>query len=161
MDELQLKMLLFFAVASLGGWLMLWAGISTRRDCSRREQSETRSVTGTITGYTVHERHVYRGGTTRYFTATIEYEVFGKVYSQAYENAIDPSKNPVGTQVGLLCSETDPTRFHLSSDPVFLYRGGKAIRVALIWILLSAALSVALAVFVGGGDLRSLFGFRG
>ena len=62
----------------------------------------------------------------------------------------------VGATVDILYDVSDPTRFHLESDPVFTDPGGGAIRIALIWILLSAALTVFLAVFVGGAT----FNFR-
>ena len=44
----------------------------------------------------------------------------------------------------------DPSHFHVEADPVYTNNGATAIRVAVIWILASAALTLILAVFVGG-----------
>ena len=51
MSEIAGKMLLFFGVSSLLGWIMLFTGISSRREQRRREEYERTRATGRIVDY--------------------------------------------------------------------------------------------------------------
>ena len=74
----------------------------------------------------------------------------GQEYRAEYPNRMDRERFPIGAQVEILYDVSDPSRFHLEADPVFADPGGGAIRIGLISILACAALTLLLAVFVGG-----------
>lgn len=144
------KMLFFFAVCSFAAWFLLFAGIGTRRDARRREERENTRATGVIVGYAPHEFRTGRRGGTTFWRPIVEYTAEGQSYREEYENSMDRAQFPEGTSVEVLYDVSAPGHFHLEADPVFIHKGAGAIRVALIWILASAALTVFLAVFVGG-----------
>ena len=152
MNELTFKILLFFAAASFAAWLLLFAGLSQRRDSRRRNEQEYTLTTGNIVDYVQKETRAGRGGVNRRRYPVVEFTVGWQKYRLEYENQMDQAKHPIGEPVGVLYDISDPTHFHLDSDPVFTDPGGGAIRIALIWIILSAVLTVALAVFVGGAS---------
>ena len=97
--------------------------------------------------------------TGTYWKPVVEFEAEGQKYRLEYENGMDRDRFPVGMAVDILYAVSDPSRFHLADDPVFLDPGGGAIRISIIWIVVSAALAIALAVFVGGArpDLHRLW----
>ena len=144
------KMLLFFAVASFAAWPLLFAGIGTRRDTRRRNETEHTRATGVIVDYVQTSTRSGRNGRVTWYKPVVEFSADGQKFRLEYPNMMDRNQYPVGTDVDLRYDVSDPTHFHLESDPVFTHPGTGAIRVALIWILASAALTVALAVFVGG-----------
>ncbi len=150
MSELTIKMLVFFAVASFAAWFLLFAGLSQRRDSRRRNEREYTPANGEIVDYVRKETSGGKGRSYSYWCPVIEFEAGIQKYRLEYENRMDKDMYPIGKTVGVLYDISDPTRFHLDSDPVFTDPGGGAIRIALIWIFLSAVLTVALAVFVGG-----------
>ena len=82
----------------------------------------------------------------------VEYTAEGQSCRREYENQMDRDRFPEGMSVEVLYDVSAPGHFHLEADPVFIHRGAGAIRIALIWILASAALTVFLAVFVGGAQ---------
>jgi len=145
-----LKMLVFFAVASLPAWFLLSAGIGTRRDARRRADREYTRADGTIVDYVRHEVPSGRRGKNVYWKPIVEYTAEGQDYRVTYENSLVPEQFPTGTGVVVLYDVSNPSSFHLEADPVYIYQGDGAIRVAVIWILASVALTVFLAVFVGG-----------
>ena len=149
-----LKMALFFGMCSFIGWLGLWAGIGTRRDTLRREEQEHTRTTGRIVDYVrkVH-RSGRRGGGASYWVPVVEFRADGQSIRAEYENSMDRERFPVGMETDVLYDVSDPSRFHLAEDPVFIYAGSVAIRFAVIWIVVSAVLTVALAVFVGGASV--------
>ncbi len=166
MSEMTLKMLLFFAAVSFAAWFLLFAGLSQRRDSRRRNEQEYTPANGNIVDYVRKETRGGKGRTYSYWCPVIEFTAGLQQYHLEYENHMDKDKYPIGTTVGVLYDISDPTHFHLDSDPVFTDPGGGAIRIALIWILFSAVLTIALAVFVGGAtfdlshmlhDLKRIF----
>lgn len=157
MDDTLLKMLLFFAAFSFAGWLLLFAGIGTRRDVRRREEEERTRTDGVIVDYVRREYPSGRRGTYTHWKPVVEFTAEGEKYRLEYANSMDRKAFPVGLSVEVLYDVSDPTRFHLATDPVYTDPGKGAIRFAIIWIVASAALSLALAVFVGGLDMS---GFR-
>ena len=159
MSEMGLKMLLYFAATSFVAWILLFTGISTRRDCRRRSEQEYTRATGVIVDYTKKVVRATRGGSRSYWLPVIEFTAEGQTVRREYENAMNPEKFPAGTSVEVLYDVNRPERFHLAEDPVFLAPGRGAIRLSILWILASAALTVFLAVFVGGAtfDLRDFW----
>ena len=156
-QELEIKMLLFFAAFSFAAWILLFTGLSMRRQKRKREISETTRVTGTIVDYVSRDLNIGRKVPRHVWIPVIEF-TYGKTYRLQYNDSLDREKHPVGESVDLLFDLNDPTHFHLEADENYANGGVNAIRVAAVWILLAAVLSVALAVFVGGyqGDF-SLF----
>lgn len=149
------KMLLFFVATSFPAWFLLFAGIGTRRDTRRQEELEHTRATGVVVDYIRREIRTGKRGSMTSWRPVVEYTAEGQPYREEYKNAMNRAQFPAGTSVEVLYDASDPTRFHLEADPVFIHRGAGAIRVSLIWILASAALSIFLAVFVGGAR----FGF--
>ena len=146
-------MLVFFTVASLFGWILLFVGLSTRRDCRRRDEQEHTRTTGRIVGHVQRTPRTDRSGRFAFRAPVVEFVADGQTHRADYENRMDEQQFPVGAEVEVLYDVSDPSRFHLEADPVFIYSGRAVIRVALLWIAASAALTVALAVLVGGSDL--------
>lgn len=145
-----LKMLFFFAAASFPAWFLLFAGVGTRRDSRRRSEQEYTRTTGVIVDYVRGEMRTGRSGGHFYWKPVIEFTAEGQSFHLEYGNMMNREKYPDGKEVDLLYDVCDPTHFHLAEDTVFTDPGGGAIRIALIWIIASAALSIGLAVFVGG-----------
>lgn len=151
-----LKMLTFFAASSFVAWILLFSGIGWRRESRLRSEREHTRTTGTIVGYAVRQSRAGKGGAIVRQIPVIEFTAEGEKYRLEYENGIRQDEHPIGEVVDILYDVSDPSRFHLESDPAFTNPGGGAIRVAVIWILVSAALTVALAVFVGGASFDHL-----
>ena len=152
---MALKMLFFFAVASFPAWLLLFAGLGTRRDMGRKLDREYTPTTGIIVDYERVERPAGGRGPRNvnvYYKPIVEYIAEGQSFRREYENQMDRDRFPEGMSVEVLYDVSAPGHFHLEADPVFIHRGAGAIRIALIWILASAALTVFLAVFVGGAQ---------
>lgn len=158
MKIMAAKMLFFFAAASWIAWILLITGLQTRKELRQRNEVEHTRATGTIVDYVRKERRG-NGGVSAYWKPVVEFTADGQTRRAEYENWMDRDRFPVGTAVDILYDVSDPSRFHLEADPVFVDPGGGAIRISLIWILLSAALTIALAVFVGGArfDFRQLW----
>lgn len=163
-----MKMLLFFAASSWIAWVLLITGLHSRKELRQRNEVEHTRATGTIVDYARKERYG-KGGVSVYWKPVVEFTADGQKRRAEYENWMDKDKYPVGTEVDILYDVSNPSRFHLEADPVFTDPGGGAIRISLIWILLSAALTIALAVFVGGAtfnfhqlwwDIKTVFGRR-
>ena len=146
------KMLLYFVMCSFAAWPLLFAGIGTRRDVRRRQERENTRTTGVIVGYAPHEIRTGRRGGTTYWRPIVEYIAEGQSFRREYENQMDRDRFPEGMSVEVLYDVSAPGHFHLEADPVFIHKGAGAIRIALIWILASAVLTVFLAVFVGGAQ---------
>ena len=142
-------MLTFFAATSFAAWILLFAGLSQRRESRRRNEREHTRAAGRIVGYAFEKS----GGAYACLKPVVEFEAEGERIRAVYENGMDRERFPVGEPVDILYDVSDPSRFHLEADPVFISGGAGAIRVSLIWIVVSAALTLALAVFVGGLDL--------
>lgn len=159
MSEMGLKMLMYFAATSFVAWILLFTGLSTRRDCRRRSEQEYTRTTGVIVDYAQKVMRSGRNGTRVYWLPVVEFTAEGQSVHREYENSMDREKFPVGASVEILYDVNRPERFHLADDPVFLAPGQGAIRISILWILASAALTVFLTVFVGGArfDLRHLF----
>lgn len=158
MSKAAQKALVFFAVCSLVGWILLFTGLGVRRDRRRREERERTRATGMIVDYE-RTRHVRRG-VHSYWKPVVEFMADGETIRRAYAMFGDPEKHPVGEAVEVLYDANDPERFHLEMDTTYADGGATATRAAIVWILLSALLAIALAVLVGGADLSefSLFG---
>ncbi len=154
MSEMTYNVLFCFFMFSMAGWFILFAGISTYRNKRRREEVETTRTTGRIVDYVLKERPKGKGGTSVYWKPVIEFSVYPHTYRLEYDNALKESLHPVGENVEILYDLNDPSHFHLEDDPVYINGGRKAIRFGVIWILASAAITMALAVFVGGLSLR-------
>lgn len=155
---MALKMLFFFAASSWIAWMLLIMGLQTRRESRLRSEAEHTRTTGTIVDY-VRGEHRYGKGVNVYWKPVVAFTADGQTRRAEYENRMDKERYPVGTEVDVLYDVSDPSHFHLEADPVFTDPGGGAIRISLIWILLSAVLTIALAVFVGGArfDFRQLW----
>ena len=149
---MALKMLGFFVAISWFAWILFFMGIGQRRDSRLRDEREATRTTGTIVDYVQKEQKTGRRGGYLYWKPVVEYTADGQRFRAEYENRMDPDQHPVGKTVDICYDVSEPSHFHLSEDPVFTDPGGGAIRIALIWVLASAVLTVLLAVFVG--DLR-------
>jgi len=147
------KMLFFFAVCSFAAWFLRFAGIGTRNNAKSREDRENTRTTGVIVAYVPHETRTGRRGSMVSWRPIVEYTAEGQSCRGEYENPMDRAQFPEGVSVEVLYDVSAPDHFHLEADPVFIHKGAGAIRVALIWILASAVLTVLLAVFVGGARL--------
>ena len=147
--DIELKMLFFFAVTSFIGWIMLFTGIGTRRDVQRRNDRERARTTGTIVDYVRKVRPM--GRSTRVsWHPVVEFTADGERCRLEYDGYTDREQFPLGMELEILYDVSDPSHFHLEANPVYTNNGATAIRVAVIWILASAALTLILAVFVGG-----------
>ena len=142
-------MLAFFAATSCIAWLLLFMGFQTRRESRQRCETEHTRAAGVIVDYVRRERPVGRSSRV-YWRPVVEFTADGRKQRAEYENSMDQGRFPVGSAVEVLYDVSDPSRFHLEQDPVFADPGSGAIRISAIWILASAALTVLLAVFVGG-----------
>ncbi|MBQ8962517.1 MAG: DUF3592 domain-containing protein [Lachnospiraceae bacterium] len=145
-----LKMLAFFAATSFVAWILLIMGFQTRRESRQRNETEHTRTTGSIVDYARGEHRYGKGGIDVYWKPVVEFIADGQKFHAEYPNRMDKDKYPVGTEVEILYDVSNPSRFHLEADPVFTDPGGGAIRMSLIWILISAVLTILLAVFVGG-----------
>lgn len=150
MSEMGGKMLLFFAASSFVAWIILFVGLSTRRELRRRNERETTRTTGVIVDYVRAETRMGKRGQLEYRKPVIEFTADGQSVRGEYDTSMGRDAHPIGETVDVLYDVSDPSRFHLAYDPVYADPGGGAIRLAVIWIAVSAALTVALAVFVGG-----------
>lgn len=146
---MALKMLAFFATTSWVAWMLLIMGLQTKRECRQRNETEHTRTTGTIVDYARGE-HRYRSGARVYWKPVVEFTADGQKHHDEYPNRMDTDKYPVGSEVDILYDVSNPSQFHLEADPVFTDPGGGAIRISIIWILISALLTILLAVFVGG-----------
>ena len=144
------KMLTFFAVASFTGWILLFIGISSRRELRRRIEQEHTRTTGRIVDHVLRTPPTSNNSSRAYPVPVIEFSAEGQSYRLVYENRLDPDSFPKGETVDVLYDVSDPTHFHLDADPVFCSCGKAAIKFSLIWILASAALTFLLATVVGG-----------
>ncbi len=156
MSEMWIKILMFFAISSGFGWVLLLIGFSTRRSIRRRNDIERCRTAGTVSGYKTAETVSSRGGKRTVYRMTVDFTADGRAMSLEYENSMDREKFPPGTPVEVLYDMDDPTHFHLEEDPVFQTEGGRAVQIGAIWILAAAALTLALAVLVGGADPKEL-----
>ena len=145
-----LKMLVFFAVSSLTGWLLMFMGFQTRRETRQRRETEHTRTTGTIVDYARGEHRSGRSGVYVYWKPVVEFTADGRKCRAEYPNRMDRERFPIGTEVDVLYDVSDPQRFHLEDDPVFADPGSGAIRIGAIWIIGCAALTLILAVCVGG-----------
>ena len=159
MDEMTMKMLMFFGYTSLFGWIFLFVGIGAMREKRRREAREYTRTTGVIVDYVARKlsnRHT-RGSI--WWMPVVSFTADGQEYRLENSNHMDRETCPVGQTVDVIYDVSDPTHFHLASDSAYENGGRTAMKVAVIWILASAAVTVALAVFVGGAsfDLSRLW----
>lgn len=151
-----LKMLGFFAAISWVAWMVMLMGFQTKRESVQRCETERTRTTGTIVDYARGEYRSGRRGVQVYWKPVVEFFADGQKYRAEYPNRMDRERFPTGTEVEVLYDASDPMRFHLEADPVFTDPGGGAIRISVIWIMAAAALTLLLAMFVGG--LRIDFG---
>ena len=149
MSEIVRKMLVFFGVSSLFGWIFVFVGISARREQRRREESEHTRASGVVVEYTDGERHGKHGPYVIH-RPVIEFTADGAKVRKTYENSLKQEEFPVGTEVEVLYDVNDPARFHLESDLAFSRGSGNLMKIGLVWVLLAALLTFALAIFVGG-----------
>ena len=156
---MAVKMLVFFAALSLGAWILLFSGIAQRRESKRRNEQEHTRTTGIIVDYVPRESHRGKSGTYVSLKPVVEFTADGASYRAEYESGLDQAQFPIGTIVDISYDISDPSRFHLDADPVFISGGAVAIRFSLLWIAGSAILTVAFAVFIGGAtvDIRHLW----
>lgn len=160
---MAVKMLVFFAAVSFTAWILLFTGLSQRRESRRRNEQEHTRTEGRIVEYVRGESRTGKGRAVIYWKPVVEFTAEGEKYRAEYENGMDRERFPVGEAVDVLYDVSDPRRFHLEADPVFISGGAGAIRISVIWIVASAVLTVALAVFVGGAtvDFRHIgYGLR-
>ena len=155
MDEITTKSLLFFLIVSGMGWIILLVGIRSHREQKNREIWEYSRTTGTIAEYVRKETRTYSRGVRRivYWCPVIAFTAEGRPFRLEYENRLNQEEHPVGQTVDVLYDINNPEHFHLDCDPAFSKGSGNIMRLGLVWILASAALTVALAVFVGGVSL--------
>lgn len=155
MNEILSKMLQFFGLSSLFGWVILFAGIGSRREQRRREETEHTRAAGRIVEYAAREK-IGKNGKYTVYTPVIEFMADGRRVRGEYESGMKRDEHPVGEEVEVFYDVSRPERFHLESDPAFSRGAGNLMKLGLIWIVLAAALTLALAVLVGG--LRLDFG---
>ena len=160
MDEITFKILVAFAVFSATGWMFLLIGLRLRRRQRHRDEQETTRTAGRITGYVQAETPGGKGGKNSYLKPVVEFTVYERKYRQEYENRLDQSRFPVGGSVEVLCDANDPVHFHLSEDEAYGRGARNAVRIGVVWIILSLAVVILMAVFVGGYSPDSiLYGF--
>lgn len=158
MDEMTIKALICFAGFSLTGWILLLVGIGARREQRRREEREHTRATGRIVDYVRRETRAGRSGVSAFWRPVVEFTAEGQRYCLEYENQMDREQCPVGESVEVLYNVSDPAHFHLEEDLAFSRGGANMVRWGLTWIAASAAMTIALAVLVGGAtfDFRHL-----
>ncbi len=157
MDEMLMKVLICFAAYSLFGWLILFAGLKTRKEKRLREALERNRTAGRIAEYVKREKSLSRGSVSILWIPVIEFTVYQQTYRLEYGNPMDREKWPAGTAVTVGYDGSDPRRFHLEEDPVYQNGGLNAVRIGVIWILIALGASVTLAVLVGGESLSGLW----
>ncbi len=156
MSEMLTRILIYFGFTSFMGWIMLFTGIGTCRKKRNREETETSRTTGRIAEYIRKESRSSKGSASFSLKPVIEFDVYGKHYRLEYENHLDQKDYPVDASVEILYDLSDPVHFHLETDSAYVNGGRNAVRIGCIWIAVSAALTLALAVFVGGASLREI-----
>ena len=158
MQDTLIKMLIFFAVSSFFGWILFFTGISLARSKRRRDEREYSRTTGTIVDF---EDLEIRSGRypTHISLPVIEFTSYGRKYRVRNSNNLDEDKYLLGATVDVLYDPNDPTHFHLEADASYTNGGRNARKIAMIWILLAAVLTIALGVLVGGYrvDFRHLW----
>jgi len=143
-------LLAIFAAITFAAWILLYLGISQRLESNRRNERERARTTGRIVGYVRREQRTgRRGGRRVYWRPVVEFTAEGRTLREEYENRMDREQFPEGAEVEVLYSAGDPACFHLVADPVFVSGGSEAIRVALVWILAAAVLTILLSLFIG------------
>jgi len=156
MSEAMLKALEFFGISSLMGWIMLFSGLHSQRDTRRREAREYTRTTGQIVDYVGREVPSGKRGHTVYWTPVVEFTADGRLCRFEYAYNLDRKQHPVGEKADVLYDVGNPSHFHLESDASFYHGGSSVMRIGLIWIIASLALSIVLSVLVGGASLREL-----
>ena len=150
---MAMKMLMLFAAFSFVAWILLFLGLAQRRESRRRNELERNRTTGCIVDYVRGESPAGKGRVRVYWKPVVEFMADGQKFQAEYENSMDRERFPIGETVDILYDVSDPSRFHLEADPVFVSGGRGAIRISIFWILASAVLTVVLAVFIGGLSL--------
>ena len=159
MDTMLVKILVCFAVFSWIGWIILFTGLSVRREKRKREMTERNYAAGVIVDH-VHKESSSGGAQGAFlWYPVVEFTAFERTYRLRYDHAMSVNRQPAGSAVEVRYDGNDPTRFHLQEDPTFLNGGRTAMRIGLVWIAVSAAAALFLAVFVGGASLDGLFRF--
>ena len=156
-----MKLLLVFAVWSFAGWLLLWMGLSNRRDWRRRDEEETADAEAVVVDHVTRKRTGRGGGT--YHLPVVRYTVDGVEYVQPLEFAYDPKELPVGKAVPVRYNPHDPARFHPNLAELRHRNTNSMINIGLIWILVSLAGALVLNSLSGGYglDILSSLGLRG
>lgn len=150
MSEMMSKALFFFAVSSLFGGVILFAGIISYRGKRRREDRERTRTTGRIVEYIRKESHSSRTDSIVYYVPVIDFTADGERICREYENRLSPEEHPVGEVLDVLYDISQPEHFHLESDPAYRRGAGNLMLVGFIWIVLAILLTAVLAIFVGG-----------
>ena len=150
MSEMTMKVLASFAMFSLTGWILLLVGFGARRERRRREDREHTRVEGRVADYVPGKKPGLAPDLAR---PVIEFTADGQPYRLEYPDPLSRQAYPVGEPVEVLYDVSDPTRFHLEADEAFYKGGGRLVRIGGLWIAASLALTLALAVFVGGASL--------
>ena len=136
MDTMLVKILVCFAVFSWIGWIILFTGLSVRREKRKREMTERNYAAGVIVDHVHKERS--SGGAQGAFLwyPVVEFTAYERTYRLRYDHAMSVNRQPAGSA------------------------GGRTtMRIGLVWIAVSAAATMFLAVFVGGASLDGLFRF--
>ena len=153
MDEMLIKILVCFAMFSMIGWFILFAGISTRREKRQRDMLERTHTSGIVVDHVKKEKSAGKSGVTNASLPLIEFKVFEQKCRYEYNHPLDQKRWPPGSTVEVWYDGNNPAHFHLEEDFTYTNGGRNAIRVGVYWILFSAAATLALAVIVGGMSL--------
>ncbi len=159
MKDWGFAFLLSFALLSIVGWILLFMGIRSRREARLREDTEHTRTTGVIVDHVRKTIRTGRNGGSRVFwKPVIEFSAEGQDYHLEYGNFMDREKYPVGKTIDILYDVSDPSRFHLEEDPMFLRHGG-AVPLGIIWIIGSAVFVfvIVAVVFNESMDIRALW----
>ena len=157
MDKMIFKILICFAVFSSIGWMILFLGISTRRDKRKRDMFERTCTTGRIVGYVERKSDAGKYIAAHSWCPMVEFTVFGQKYTLEYDGALDMKKWPAGSDVTVGYDGNDPAHFHLEEDFTYTNGGSNAIRIGIIWILCAAVATLTLAVLVGDMSLKEMW----
>jgi len=149
MDMKLLTGLVIFAVASAGGWAILWMGIRgafATRDRYERERART---AGRIVKVTERERRYGRHKRQMFYYPEVVFRAEGRDYRLECPDGLWKGAANEGDEADVLYDPDDPTHFHLDffeasdrrSNVYLMIVGG-------VWVAVTAAIALVMALKV-------------
>lgn len=136
--------LIIFAIASFGGWLFTYSGISGILKTRKRKELETSRTTGRVVEhvrYQKQRRVRKRSYVSTYWRSIVEFTAWGRQYR--LEGVVRDGKPAVGETVEVKYDPDDPSHFHYPGQLEGNMRfDGITIAVGVLWLILALYLTV-------------------